>query len=224
MLFEPGDADELARVLLDLAGDAPRRQAMSEAAARKAPRFAWPDVTQRVLEAYVDAISAHPGSPRCARAPCGWACAALTRPAGARRSGACRASSASDAIGAWVYILRCADGTLYTGWTVDVERRLAAHGAGTASRYTRSRLPVELVGEHAGNGRARGPARGGAHQAALACGQARADRHSSVILTRAGETCATLRGATAARAAPPPGITPAPQTVWGAGSPGAAAT
>ena len=46
---------------------------------------------------------------------------------------------------AWVYILRCADGSLYTGWTVDVERRLAAHGAGTASRYTRSRLPVELL-------------------------------------------------------------------------------
>jgi predicted GIY-YIG superfamily endonuclease len=44
-----------------------------------------------------------------------------------------------------VYILRCADGSLYTGWTVDLPRRLAAHNAGTASRYTRSRLPVELV-------------------------------------------------------------------------------
>jgi len=40
---------------------------------------------------------------------------------------------------AWVYILRCADGSLYTGWTVDVDRRLAAHAAGTASRYTRAR-------------------------------------------------------------------------------------
>ena len=47
--------------------------------------------------------------------------------------------------GAFVYVLRCADGSLYTGWTVDVERRLAAHGAGTASRYTRSRRPVELA-------------------------------------------------------------------------------
>jgi putative endonuclease len=47
--------------------------------------------------------------------------------------------------GAWVYILRCADGSLYTGWTVDVPRRLGAHRAGAASRYTRSRLPVELV-------------------------------------------------------------------------------
>lgn len=44
-----------------------------------------------------------------------------------------------------VYLLRCADGTLYCGWTTDVERRLAAHRAGTASRYTRSRLPVELA-------------------------------------------------------------------------------
>ena len=46
---------------------------------------------------------------------------------------------------AWVYLLRCADGTLYCGWTVDVERRLAAHNAGRASRYTRSRLPVDLA-------------------------------------------------------------------------------
>lgn len=44
-----------------------------------------------------------------------------------------------------VYILRCRDGSLYTGITVDLERRLAAHAAGTASRYTRSRLPVTLV-------------------------------------------------------------------------------
>ena len=46
---------------------------------------------------------------------------------------------------AWVYLLRCADGTLYCGWTVDLEQRLAAHNAGRASRYTRSRLPVELA-------------------------------------------------------------------------------
>ena len=44
-----------------------------------------------------------------------------------------------------VYLLRCADGTLYCGWTVDVERRVVAHNAGRASRYTRARLPVELV-------------------------------------------------------------------------------
>ena len=46
---------------------------------------------------------------------------------------------------AWVYILCCADGSLYTGWTVDVERRLASHRAGRGARYTRSRLPVELL-------------------------------------------------------------------------------
>lgn len=44
-----------------------------------------------------------------------------------------------------VYLLRCRDGTLYTGWTNDLARRLQAHHAGKASRYTRSRLPVELV-------------------------------------------------------------------------------
>jgi putative endonuclease len=46
---------------------------------------------------------------------------------------------------AWVYLLRCRDGSLYCGWTSDLERRLAAHRAGRASRYTASRLPVELA-------------------------------------------------------------------------------
>jgi putative endonuclease len=45
----------------------------------------------------------------------------------------------------FAYLLRCADGSLYCGWTTDVERRLAAHREGTASRYTRSRSPVELA-------------------------------------------------------------------------------
>jgi putative endonuclease len=45
---------------------------------------------------------------------------------------------------AWVYLLRYYDGSLYTGWTVDLERRLARHRSGAASRYTASRLPVEL--------------------------------------------------------------------------------
>jgi putative endonuclease len=43
------------------------------------------------------------------------------------------------------YILRCADGTLYTGISNDLERRLAAHNTGTASKYTRARLPVTLL-------------------------------------------------------------------------------
>lgn len=46
---------------------------------------------------------------------------------------------------AWfVYILRCSDGSLYTGITMDVKRRSEQHNAGTASRYTRSRLPVRV--------------------------------------------------------------------------------
>jgi putative endonuclease len=47
--------------------------------------------------------------------------------------------------GPFVYLLRCADGTLYCGWTTDLDRRLAAHNAGTASRYTRSRRPVVMA-------------------------------------------------------------------------------
>jgi putative endonuclease len=46
---------------------------------------------------------------------------------------------------AWVYMLRCGDGSLYTGWTNDLERRLSRHENGKASRYTASRLPVELT-------------------------------------------------------------------------------
>ena len=45
----------------------------------------------------------------------------------------------------FVYLLLCADDTLYCGWTTDIQRRLAAHRAGTASRYTRSRSPIELA-------------------------------------------------------------------------------
>ena len=45
---------------------------------------------------------------------------------------------------AFTYILVCADGTLYTGWTNDLEKRLAAHNAGKGAKYTRSRRPVRL--------------------------------------------------------------------------------
>ena len=45
----------------------------------------------------------------------------------------------------YVYILRCADGTLYCGWTTDLEARLATHNRGKGAKYTRSRRPVELV-------------------------------------------------------------------------------
>ena len=43
------------------------------------------------------------------------------------------------------YMLRCSDGTLYTGWTNNIEKRLEAHNAGKGGKYTRSHLPVELV-------------------------------------------------------------------------------
>jgi putative endonuclease len=46
---------------------------------------------------------------------------------------------------AWVYMLRCRDGSLYTGWTSDLSKRLAKHSAGKASRYTASRLPIALA-------------------------------------------------------------------------------
>ncbi len=56
-------------------------------------------------------------------------------------SSSCHASSHR-----WlVYVLRCSDGSLYTGITNDLPKRLKAHAAGKASKYTRSRLPVRLA-------------------------------------------------------------------------------
>ncbi len=46
---------------------------------------------------------------------------------------------------AYTYIVLCADGTFYTGWTNDPDKRLAAHNSGRGAKYTASRLPVELV-------------------------------------------------------------------------------
>lgn len=45
----------------------------------------------------------------------------------------------------YTYILECADGTLYTGWTNDIEKRLKAHNSGKGAKYTRGRTPVKLV-------------------------------------------------------------------------------
>lgn len=44
----------------------------------------------------------------------------------------------------FVYIIECKDGTLYTGWTINVEKRLIQHNASKGAKYTRSRLPVLL--------------------------------------------------------------------------------
>lgn len=45
---------------------------------------------------------------------------------------------------AYTYILKCADGTLYTGWTTDLAKRLKAHNEGRGAKYTRGRVPVRL--------------------------------------------------------------------------------
>jgi predicted GIY-YIG superfamily endonuclease len=45
----------------------------------------------------------------------------------------------------YIYILKCSDGSLYIGWSHDVDKRLALHNAGRGAKYTRSRLPVKLV-------------------------------------------------------------------------------
>lgn len=52
-----------------------------------------------------------------------------------------------------VYMLLCADGTIYTGVTTDPKRRLEQHNAGTASRYTRARRPVEMMHHESGHTR-----------------------------------------------------------------------
>lgn len=63
-----------------------------------------------------------------------------------RRNKPRAAGERAKASGVWlVYMLRCRDRSLYTGITNNLARRLAAHAAGSASKYTRSRLPVKLV-------------------------------------------------------------------------------
>lgn len=62
------------------------------------------------------------------------------------RSVKAKDSKTSQNVATWVvYIVQCADGTFYTGITNNLERRLKQHNAGTASRYTRYRLPVTLI-------------------------------------------------------------------------------
>ena len=56
-----------------------------------------------------------------------------------------KAASARGEMAACCYIVECCDGTFYTGWAVDAERRLKVHNAGRGARYTRMRRPVKLV-------------------------------------------------------------------------------
>lgn len=67
--------------------------------------------------------------------------------------------SDTDCSDHWVYVLRCADDTLYTGYTTDLERRVAEHDAGTGAKYTRGRAPVELVHAEAFDSRSAAMAR-----------------------------------------------------------------
>lgn len=46
---------------------------------------------------------------------------------------------------AYTYMVRCCDGSLYTGWTYNLEKRVAAHNSGKGAKYTKSRVPVELI-------------------------------------------------------------------------------
>ena len=79
-------------------------------------------------------------------------------------------------MGYLIYILRCGDGTLYTGCTNDLPRRLQAHQSGRGAKYTRSRLPVELVYQEAVTDRSAGLRRGGRHQTAGSQAEAGPDR------------------------------------------------
>lgn len=51
----------------------------------------------------------------------------------------------AQATKAYMYVLLCADGTLYTGYTTDVDKRLQTHNAGKGAKYTKIRLPVKLL-------------------------------------------------------------------------------
>ncbi len=59
--------------------------------------------------------------------------------------GSIPAEGTAAAITDWVYMVRCADGSLYTGWTTNLAQRLQHHNKGTGAKYTRSRRPVTLV-------------------------------------------------------------------------------
>ncbi len=80
----------------------------------------------------------------------------------------------------FVYILECADGTFYTGWTTDLKRRVAQHNTGRGADYTRSHRPVKLVywEEH--------PDRGSAQRRELAIKRLPRARKAALIATHSG--------------------------------------
>lgn len=56
-----------------------------------------------------------------------------------------RKGSERESVKNYTYILHCSDGTFYTGWTTDLDRRVRTHNEGHGAKYTRSRIPVRLV-------------------------------------------------------------------------------
>ena len=54
-------------------------------------------------------------------------------------------NSEKETEGNYTYMVKCRDGTIYTGWTTMLERRIAEHNSGKGAKYTRSRRPVELI-------------------------------------------------------------------------------
>ena len=56
-----------------------------------------------------------------------------------------RSTDQSKGQAGFVYMLKCRDGSFYTGWTTDIKRRVRVHNSGHGAKYTRSRLPVALV-------------------------------------------------------------------------------
>lgn len=102
-----------------------------------------------ILPMIAAADNAFPPPGACAPAtPPGVLLAAADAPAAAAPGAP--AANASDASGApapahFMYVLECVDGSLYTGYAVDVQRRLEAHNAGRGAKYTRARRPVTLL-------------------------------------------------------------------------------
>jgi len=96
-----------------------------------------------------------------------------------------------------VYVLRCGDGSLYTGSTSDLERRLAQHQAGRGARYTRARLPVVLVHWEPAPGRS-----GAQRREAALKALARPEKLALLKTARAAHRAARRRGPGRARAFP----------------------
>lgn len=82
----------------------------------------------------------------------------------------------------WVYLLRCGDGTLYTGITDDLDRRLAAHNAGRGAKYTRSRPPGDAGVAGGAAGQVRSPAAGIRRQTADQGQEAGSDRRRAACV------------------------------------------